>query len=138
MLAMDVVDTLRHRRLLVKRELNSAERDQQLLGRLREIYRSQGIDVSDEVLRAGVEALREERFTYRPPHSTLAVRLARIYVQRGKWGLRSVIALLVVLLVRWLKRCVVSSGTSPVSWSARRGQITSAAWKSAPNPLCGK
>ena len=99
MLAMDVVDTLRHRRLLVKRELNSAERDQQLLGRLREIYRSQGIDVSDEVLRAGVEALREERFTYRPPHSTLAVRLARIYVQRGKWGLRSVIALLVVLLV---------------------------------------
>ncbi len=101
MLAMDVVDTLRHRRLLVERELRSDKRDGKLLDRLREIYRSQGMEVSDEVLQAGVAALREERFTYQSPAKNLAVRLAHLYVQRGKWGLRVGIALAAVLLV-WL------------------------------------
>lgn len=101
MLAMDVVDTLRHRRLLVERELLSDQRDEKLIDRLREIYRSQGMEVTDEVLRAGVEALREERFSYRPPRKSLAVRLAHIYVQRGKWGLRGGIVLVGVLLI-WL------------------------------------
>lgn len=101
MLAMDVVDTLRHRRLLVERELLSDQRDEKLLQRLREIYRSQGMEVTDEVLLAGVEALRQERFTYRPPRKSLAVRLAHLYVQRGKWGLRAAVALAVVVLI-WL------------------------------------
>ena len=99
MLAMDVVDTLRHRRVLVEKELNSDERQQKLLDRLREIYASQGIEVSDEVLQAGVDALREERFSYQPPTLTPAVRLARIYVRRdrwGKWALAAVAALLLV------------------------------------------
>ncbi|HXK56547.1 MAG TPA: DUF6384 family protein, partial [Gammaproteobacteria bacterium] len=46
MLAMDVVDTLRHRRLLVERELQSDQRDEKLIDRLRDIYRSQGIEVT--------------------------------------------------------------------------------------------
>ena len=50
MLAMDVVDTLRHRRALVERELKSADRDRALKKRLKEIYAEQGIDVPDEVL----------------------------------------------------------------------------------------
>lgn len=98
MLAMDVVDTLRHRRLLVERELKSEQRDQELLKRLREIYQSQGMEVTDEVLRAGVQALREERFSYQPPSASLQVRLARIYVQRGKWGLRAAVVLVLLLL----------------------------------------
>ncbi|MCB1831503.1 MAG: hypothetical protein KDI18_11265 [Gammaproteobacteria bacterium] len=109
MLAMDVVDTLRHRRLLVERELLSDQRDEQLLQRLREIYRSQGMEVGDDVLLAGVEALRQERFTYRPPRKSLAVRLAYLYVQRGKWGLRATVALAVVLLV-WLGYTLLVSG----------------------------
>lgn len=109
MLAMDVVDTLRHRRLLVERELLSDKRDEKLLDRLREIYRSQGMEVTDQVLQAGVEALREERFTYRPPRKSLAVRLARLYVQRGKWGLRAGIVLALVLVV-WLGYGLFVSG----------------------------
>lgn len=101
MLAMDVVDTLRHRRLLVERELQSDQRDEKLIDRLRDIYRSQGIEVTDEVLQAGIEALREERFSYRPPHKSMAVRLARVYVQRGRWGLR-VGVVLGLLLLLWL------------------------------------
>jgi hypothetical protein len=86
MLAMDVVDTLRHRRKLVARELDDAQRDDQLLERLRKIYTAQGIEVPDHILREGVAALKEERFVYKPPPDTLATRLARLYVSRERWG----------------------------------------------------
>ena len=92
MLAMDVVDQLRYRERLVQRELDSEARERQLLERLREIYAGQGIEVPDEVLRRGVEALAEDRFGYSPPAASLQVRLARLYVSRGTWGRWSVIA----------------------------------------------
>ncbi len=63
MLAMDVVDTLRHQQLLVERELNADDRDEKMKQRLREIYASQGIDVPDDVLEQGVAALSIERRT---------------------------------------------------------------------------
>ena len=47
MIAMDVVDTLRHDQLIVERELNEDVRKAKLIERLREIYRGQGIDVPD-------------------------------------------------------------------------------------------
>jgi hypothetical protein len=86
MLAMDVVDTLRHRESLVERELGADDREQQLLERLREIYQSQGIDVPDHVLAEGVRALKEDRFTYAPPRPGFALTLARLYVDRNRWG----------------------------------------------------
>lgn len=86
MLAMDVVDTLRHRELLVERELGTEERERRLVERLREIYSSQGIEVSDEVLAQGVAALRDERFVYVPPAPGPGRVLARLYVTRGRWG----------------------------------------------------
>jgi hypothetical protein len=33
-----------------------------------------------------VAALKEERFTYKPPPDSLQAKLARIYVRRGSWG----------------------------------------------------
>lgn len=84
MLAMDVVDTLRHRELLVSRELAGDARDAALIERLREIYAGQGIEVSDEMLREGVRALAEERFVYRPASGGLSLALARAYVARGR------------------------------------------------------
>ena len=39
MIAMDVVDTLRHREELVRRELDDEGREAELIARLREIYR---------------------------------------------------------------------------------------------------
>ncbi len=86
MLAMDVVDTLRHDRMITERELAESDREEDLIERLRAIYRGQGIEVPDEILRQGVKALREERFTYRPPRDSLSVKLARLYVTRGRWG----------------------------------------------------
>lgn len=86
MLAMDVVDTLRHNRRLVERELSSETRDAQLVERLREIYAAQSIDIPDRVLLDGVAALKEQRFAYAPPPPSFATQLAKIYVTRGKWG----------------------------------------------------
>lgn len=86
LLAMDVVDTLRHRAQLVDRELDSQERRADLLERLREIYTAQGIEVPDHILLDGVKALEERRFTYTPPKASFSLKLARLYVSRGKWG----------------------------------------------------
>ncbi len=96
MLAMDVVDTLRHRQQLVAQELASGERDEDMLERLRQIYAAQGIDVPDHILRDGVAALREERFVYKPPERSAATRWAHVYVRRGRWALGLLVVVLVV------------------------------------------
>jgi hypothetical protein len=109
MLAMDVVDTVRHRQLLVERELNADDRDRRLIERLREIYAAQGIDVPDHVLAEGVTALREDRFTYKPPKPSLAVTLAQIYINRGKWFKRALTVVAVVAAV-WVGYALLVSG----------------------------
>ena len=86
MLAMDVVDTLRHREDLVTRELSEADREAYLLTRLRDIYHQQGIEVSDTILKEGVAALKESRFVYTPPKPGFGVTLANLYVSRKSWG----------------------------------------------------
>jgi len=85
MLAMDVVDTLRHERLMVEKELSSEDRREALITRLKDIYRAQGIDVPDDVLMDGVLALEEQRYVYDPPQTGLGRSLATFYVNRRKW-----------------------------------------------------
>lgn len=98
MLAMDVVDTLRHRQDLVVRELGTEAREKQLIDKLREIYHSQGIEVPDAVLKEGVAALDKSRFVYEPPKPGLGTSLARFYVARKRWGPAAMaIGLLLVL-----------------------------------------
>ena len=86
MLAMDVVDTLRHEEALVARALNDDERDAVLLERVRAAYQSQGIEVSEATLTAGVRALREREFQYEPPPAGSRTRLFRAWVRRGRIG----------------------------------------------------
>ena len=97
MLAMDVVDTLRHREDLVAQELASGDRDAAMLERLRRTYAAQGIDVPEHVLLDGVAALREDRFAYRPAPPSAARFWATLYVRRGVW-LRRLAAVAVVAL----------------------------------------
>lgn len=100
MLAMDVVDTLRHREDLVARELNDAGREEVLLEKLRDIYRQQGIAVPDHILRDGVKALREQRFVYSPPGPGFKRTLATLYVRRAVYGKR-VLAVVAALGLGW-------------------------------------
>ena len=108
MLAMDVVDTLRHRQLLVERELNTEAREETLIKRLREIYAAQGIDVPDHVLAEGVAALDEERFVYTPPEPGLRVTLARIYISRGTWGKALLVMLALITAVTIVYATMIS------------------------------
>ena len=85
MLAMDVVDTLRHQEKVVARALDSDARDREFKEKLQRIYKAQGIDVPDHVIEEGVKALQEDRFSYRPPPSGFNLYLARMYVSRGRW-----------------------------------------------------
>lgn len=86
MLSMDVVDTLRQDARIVERELNDETRRAELINRLREIYRGQGIEVPDHILEQGVKALEERRFVYEPPKPSPMVWLATAYVTRWEWG----------------------------------------------------
>lgn len=86
MVAMDVVDTLRHQQGIAERELDSGGRRERLLSRLREMYTAQGIEVPDHVLKEGIEALEQERFEYKRPEPSWRTKLARIWITRGRWG----------------------------------------------------
>ena len=102
MLAMDVVDTLRHQQSVVDRALGAEDHDRALIEKVRKIYAGQGLSVSDEVIAEGVKALREERFSYSPPERSFQLTLAHLYVNRGRWAKRGalvVAALLAVYLV---------------------------------------
>lgn len=100
MVAMDVVDTIRHRQLIVERELDAAGRRERLLERLREIYTAQGIEVTDAALVAGVDALEQERFAYTPAGGGFATAFARFYVRRDRW-LKPLLVVLALGLLVW-------------------------------------
>ncbi|MTI45220.1 hypothetical protein JM93_01397 [Roseibium hamelinense] len=86
MMAMDVVDTLRHDEALVEKELGVEDRDARMIERLRQVYAAQGIDVPDHILKQGVEGLKEDRFTYTPPKKGISILLAKAYVTRMAWS----------------------------------------------------
>jgi hypothetical protein len=100
MIAMDVVDILRHRDDLVRRELGEEQREADLIARLRKIYQDQGIEVSDSVLADGVKALKESRFVYTPSPSGWKRSLLTLWVRRATWGKQST-ALLALFAVGW-------------------------------------
>jgi len=99
MLAMDVVDTLRHQQSVLEREMGADDHDQALIEKVRKIYAGQGIEVTDDVVATGVKALREERFTYTPPPKSLQLSLAHLYVNRGRWAKRGALAVVVLLAI---------------------------------------
>jgi hypothetical protein len=84
MLAMDIVDTLRHDMRIAERELDDGKRRTEMKKRLGEIYASQGISVPDDMLEEGLE---QDRFTYKSRATGLQAGLARLYVKRGKLGM---------------------------------------------------
>ena len=124
MLAMDVVDTLRHQQLLVERELGADDREAKMKQRLREIYESQGIDVPDHIIEQGVAALEEGRFVYDPPESGLQTRLAELYINRASWG-RPVLLVIGGLLAAVLAYVLLVSGPAKRAESELPGRLQS-------------
>jgi len=100
MMAMDVVDTLRHEERMVAKDIAQADRDDALKTRLRDLYESQGLEVSDRILEEGIAALKEQRFVYAPPEPSWRVTLAKLWVERERYGYIAGIG--VLLIVGWL------------------------------------
>ena len=92
MIAMDVVDTLRHGEDVVRRELNDEGREGELIARLRQIYHDQGIEVPDHVLAEGVKALKDSRFVYTPPPAGWKRVLFTMWAERQRHAKRFGIA----------------------------------------------
>jgi len=86
MVAMDVVDTLRHRDQLVIRASDAAGRRESLLRQLRDVYAAQGIVVTDAMLEEGVKALEENRFSYEAPEKSFSTKLAGFYIKRRRFS----------------------------------------------------
>lgn len=86
MMAMDVVDTLRHEERVVARELGQDDRDEALKARLRALYEGQGLEVSERILEEGIAALKENRFVYEPPEPSWRVTAAKLWVSRMRWA----------------------------------------------------
>jgi len=100
MMAMDVVDTLRHEERMVAKDLAQKTRDETLKARLRELYEAQGLEVSDRILEEGIQALKDQRFVYTPPEPGWRVWLARLWVDRDRYGYIGGVA--VLLIAGWL------------------------------------
>lgn len=102
MLAMDVVDTLRHQEDLAEKELGQANRDEALKMRLRHLYEGQGLQVSDRILEEGIQALKQSRFVYTPPAPSFARTLAQLWVRRGRIAkIVAVVVGLAAIIVGW-------------------------------------
>ena len=86
--------------LLGDPSLDDAGKQEKLLENLRRIYREQGIEVPDRILKDGVAALRDSRFTYTPPGPGLKRRLATLYVRRGALS-RRLFGILAALGIGW-------------------------------------
>ncbi len=100
MLAMDVVDTLRHEQRLVARALNAEARETALIERVRAAYSAQGIEVSDAVIAQGVQALKDREFEYTPPPPGLKTRLLIAWINRRRIG-GSVVVLATLVGTIW-------------------------------------
>jgi hypothetical protein len=98
MLAMDVVDTLRHAQAQVARELSETDRAAELKRRLREIYAAQGIDVPERILEEGVKGISEARFRYAPTPPSWQRTVAGLWVTRARWGLAALAGIGVVVV----------------------------------------
>lgn len=86
MLAMDVVDTLRHQETVALRELDDDARKAALVARLKKLYADQGIEVPDAILEEGVRSLEESRFSYTPTPPSFDRTLALMWIDRGRWA----------------------------------------------------
>jgi hypothetical protein len=123
MLAMDVVDTLRHQESVATRELDESGRAEALVERLRSIYREQGLEVPDRIIREGVKALRESRFVYTPPPRGRARTLALIWVHRARWR-RAALAVVGVLAIFLVGRELLVEGPARRAAEAQRIELS--------------
>lgn len=98
-LAMDVVDTIRHDDRMREFELADEDRQKAAIERLRNAYAAQGDVVTDDVLKRALSKLNEDRFI----HKAMALGPKRLFwkafVRRGHIARNTAIALAATVVV---------------------------------------
>lgn len=122
LLAMDVVDTIRHRERIVDVELSAEKREEQLVSRLKEIYDAQGIQVPDRILKDGVKALEEHRFVYKPTQPGFNRNLAHLYVNRKRRLPGLMFVAIAAVIVSGVTGYSIQAGNA--EWKRIPGEIT--------------
>jgi len=143
MLAMDVIDTLRHQEDAVQRAVDQDKRDEELKARLRSIYADQGIPVPEHILQQGIETLRQDQFVYRPTPFGLSRLLALIWVKRIEPPIRNafivmtcIVILVVYLAINYDKdRLSQPPATTATPTTSVPRVVVTAPVPSAPSPL---
>lgn len=96
--ASDIVDTIRNDERLIDHELGSEDRQKALKARLKDMYKAQGMDVSDAVIEAAVARSNAERFVFKPMGTGFTRFMWTSYVRRNKYALRLSVAVGVVVV----------------------------------------
>ena len=121
--AMALVDEMRHKQMIVQEHLNLPKRREEVARRIREYYRSQNIEVSDELVEQGVRSYFEKRLIYEaPPTGALSSLLARIYMTRSSWKKPVAVGVAALTLI---------AGGSYIAQQARETAATQAAARDA-------
>jgi hypothetical protein len=95
MAVMDIVDAARHEDALIEKELSAEDRRKAFVEKIRDIYRKQGIEVSDEVLKEAVETFEGRRFRHQPLASGTSRTFWLSYVRR--WRIAAFASIPIVL-----------------------------------------
>jgi hypothetical protein len=82
--AMAEVDRLKSREELLAAEADLPQRVAAIADRLKEVYRKQGLTVSEEVIARGVQQFFTRRLTFRAPESTWQQRVAIVWIERRR------------------------------------------------------
>lgn len=96
--ASDIVDTIRNDERLIDHELGSEDRKKALKARLKDMYKAQGMEVSDAVIEEAVQRKDAERFIFKPMKAGFSRFLWTSYVRRNKYALTLSVAVGVVVL----------------------------------------
>jgi hypothetical protein len=96
--ASDIVDTIRNDERLIDHELGSEDRKKALKARLKDMYKAQGMEVSDAVIDEAVQRKDAERFVFKPMGPGFGRFLWTSYVRRNKYALRLSVAAGVIVL----------------------------------------
>jgi len=86
--AADIVDTIRNDERLIDHELGSEDRRKALKARLKDMYKAQGMEVSDAVIEEAVQRKDADRFVFKPMDGGVSRFLWTSYVRRNKYALR--------------------------------------------------
>lgn len=80
---MEAVEYARDQEEFLLTELDSASREKNLADKIRQVYKDQGIEMSEDAIQKGVKEFLGRRFRHLPPKDNFLSKFAETYIDRG-------------------------------------------------------